>query len=54
MNCSYSFMESLLLKDVLGMYTVQQQALHGGIICVLQTQFSSVFSNSHSGVPQEA
>ena len=34
-------MESLLLKDVLGMYTVQRQALNGGIIRVLQTQFSS-------------
>ena len=32
-------MERFLLKDVLGMYT----ALHGGIICVLQTKFSSFF-----------
>ena len=34
-------MERLLLKDVLGMYTVQRQALHGGIIRVLQIQFLS-------------
>ena len=30
MKCSYSFMENLCLKDVLGMYTVLRQALHRG------------------------
>ena len=40
-NCSYSFMVSLFLKDVLEMYSFQQQALHGRIIRVLQTQLSS-------------
>ena len=39
-NCSYSFMENLCLKGALGMDTVLQQVLHGGIIRVLQTQFS--------------
>ena len=34
-------MENLRLEDVVGMYTVLPQALHGGIIRVLQTQFSS-------------
>ena len=41
-NCFHSFMENLWLKDVLGMYTVLRQVLHGSIIRVLQTQFSSL------------
>ena len=40
-NFFYSFMENLWLIDVLGMYTVLRQVLHGGIIQFLQTQFSS-------------
>ena len=35
-NCSYSFMKNLWLQDVVGMYTVFLQALHGDIIRVLQ------------------
>ena len=40
-NCSYNFMENVWFKDVLGMYTVLRQALHRGIIQVVETQFSS-------------
>ena len=36
-------MENLFLKGAFGMYTVLPQALHGGIIRVSQTQFSSLF-----------
>ena len=39
-------MENLCLKGSLGMYTVLPQVLYGGIIRVLQTQFSSSFQNN--------
>ena len=38
-NCSYNFMENLWLKDVLGMYTVLQQALQGALFLSYRHNF---------------
>ena len=38
-NCSYIFMESSLLKDILGMYSVQRQALNVSVFVSYRHNF---------------